>query len=117
MKRQKTTTMGIVSRGKLDSLISKTKTVIDRFYQHYDELTCAFNSKLLDDRILVSYKRTVDRANKWIKEARITRSFVSVDSCKYLRGIHRMVNHIIRESFAELGRNAAAAETNEERNH
>lgn len=87
----------------LEFLITETKLAVDRFYRYYEDLIREFNAKLLDTRTLVSYKNTVDKANKWINEARITRSFVSEESCKHLKVVCKMVSIIIDKSLAELG--------------
>lgn len=99
----------------IDSLISGVKTVIARFYLHYDNLTREFNSKLPDDlRRLEWYKETVDRANEWAKNVRMTRSFVSVESCKYLRQLHGMIDRITLEMLTDPGRNGIYPEVKKE---
>lgn len=109
MKRRRRATLE-----NIDFMISRIKTEIDRFYFHHGNLGRAINPALLDDRALVGYKEAVDNANEWINNVRITRSFVSVESDRYLHELYGMMNRIIRNFFVTLGRDALYPKEEEE---
>lgn len=92
---------GTVSKKSFDTAIAETSKTINIFYQHYDKLHGAFNDATITK--MTEYQPHISNIRKWIAEATITRSIVTLSTYDILISTTRMIKKILRNLFVGIG--------------